>query len=33
MFDPYQIKTRYEIKQVEQVEFDSDDEDNLILVI
>ncbi len=33
MFDAYQLKTCYEIKQVEQVEFDSDDEDNLILVI
>ena len=33
MFEAYQLKTRYEIKQVEQVEFDSDDDDNLILAI
>lgn len=33
LFDAYQLKTVYSIKDVEQVEFDSDDEDNLILAI
>jgi len=33
MHDPYQLKTCYDFKKVEQVEFDSDDEDNLILAI
>jgi hypothetical protein len=33
MYNPYQLKTCYDFKKVEQVEFDSDDEDNLILAI
>jgi hypothetical protein len=32
-FDPYQLKTCYEIRHEEQVEFDSDDEDCLILAL
>jgi len=32
-YDPYQLKTVYKVKQEEQVEFDSDDEDALILAL
>ena len=32
-YDPYQLKTRYEIAKEEQVEFDSEDEDALILAL
>ncbi len=33
MFEAYQLKNRYHTKEVENIEFDSDDEDNLILAI
>ncbi len=33
MFEAYQLKNRYQTKEVENIEFDSDDEDNLILAI
>lgn len=33
LYEAHQLKTRYEIKNVEQIDFDSDDEDNLILAI
>ena len=31
MYDPYQLKTTYLVKKVEEIEFDSDDEDAIIL--
>jgi hypothetical protein len=33
LFEAYQLKNRYHTKEVENIEFDSDDEDNLILAI
>jgi hypothetical protein len=33
LFEAYQLKNRYQTKEVENIEFDSDDEDNLILAI
>lgn len=32
-YEPYQLKTRYNVKHEEQVDFDSDDEDALILAL
>lgn len=33
VFEAYQLKTEYQIKQLEEIEFDDDEEDNLILAI
>ena len=30
-YDPYQLKTTYQVKKVEEIEFDSDDEDAVVL--
>jgi len=30
-FDAYQLKTQYQVKQVDEIEFDSDDEDAVVL--
>ena len=31
MYDAFQLKTNYRVKKVEEIDFDSDDEDAIIL--